>query len=150
MSESLIFSLFLWRATWAIRSQSLISSEQCERIAHFAQIKWEMWANRSGSSPKMSNLLTSLNGNERSWANRSGHSLKMSEWVNRLFFWANRSFAHFWAKYERFAWKSNERIPSPALYSCWFSSRLTTMTSKLHLQGDDGNTLQRSDPSPLR
>ena len=30
-----------------------------------------------------------------------------------LIFWANRSFAHFWTKIERFARKSNERIPSP-------------------------------------
>ena len=27
----------------------------------------------------------------------------MSEWVNCSFFWANSSFAHFWAKNERFA-----------------------------------------------
>ena len=38
----------------------------------------------------------------------------MSEWVNCSFFSANRSFAHFWTKNERFARKSNEQIPSPA------------------------------------
>ena len=42
MSESFIFAHFL------------SFGEQCEWIAHFAQIKWAMWANRSGRSPKMS------------------------------------------------------------------------------------------------
>ena len=78
MSESLIFAHFLF------------FGERCEWIAHFAQIKWAMWANRSGRSPKM------------------------SEWVNRSFFWANRSFAHFWAKNKRIARKTGEQIPSPA------------------------------------
>ena len=92
---------------------------------------WAMWVNRSGRSPKMSDreglaqvahqkwvtmsdLLTSLRGNEQSWANRSGRSPKMSEWVNCSFFWANCSFTHFWAKNERFARKTYEWIPSPA------------------------------------
>ena len=52
----------------------LFFCERCEWIGHFAQIKWAMWANRSGRTPKM------------------------SKWVNRSFFWANRSFAHFWTK----------------------------------------------------
>ena len=47
------------------------------------------------------------------WVNRSFRSPKMSEWVNHSFFWVNRSFAHFWTKNERYAWKSNEWIPSP-------------------------------------
>ena len=105
---------------WANRSFSLISSflvsdvseslislksnERCERIAQVAHQKWAT----------MSDSLRSLRGNERSWANRSGRSPKMSEWVNRSFFWANRSFAYFWAKNERFARKTDERIPSPA------------------------------------
>ena len=46
----------------------------------------------------MNDLLRSLTKNERPWANRSGCSPKMSEWVNRWFFWANRSFAYFFAK----------------------------------------------------
>ena len=46
----------------------------------------------------MSNLLRLLTKNEWPWANRSGRSPKISEWVNRLFFWANCSFAHFFAK----------------------------------------------------
>ena len=87
---------------WAIRSKSLISSERCERIAQVAHQKWAMWANCSGRSPKM------------------------SEWVNHSFFWANRSFAHFWAKNERFAQKTDERIPSPEED---YSTSMTTITS---------------------
>ena len=65
----------------------------------------------------MSDVSESLRGNERWWANRSGCSPKMSEWVNRTFFLANRSFAHFRAKNERCPRKTDERIPSPA-FSC--------------------------------
>ena len=84
MSESLIFAHFLF------------FGERCEWIAHFAQIKWAMWANCSGCSPKMSDherfaqvahqkwatmsqLLRSLTKNEQQWANCSGRSPKMSE-----------------------------------------------------------------------
>ena len=63
----------------------------------------------------------SLRGNERSWANRSGRSKKMSKWVNRSFFWANRLFAHFLAKNERFARKTDEPNPSPAHSAQGFS-----------------------------
>ena len=77
-----------------------------------------MWANSWGRSPKMndvSKLLRSLSTkNERPWANCSGRSPKMSEWANCSFIWANRTFANFFAKNERFAQKTDERIPSPA------------------------------------
>ena len=53
----------------------------------------------------LSDVSKSLWGNEQSWANRSGHSPRMSKWANRSFFLANHSFAHFWAKKERFAQK---------------------------------------------
>ena len=86
------FPLFWW-VMWAIRSQSLISSERCERIAQVARQKWAMWANRSGRSPKM------------------------IDWVNCSFFWANRSFTLFWAKNQQFARKTDERIPSPDFYT---------------------------------
>ena len=36
----------------------------------------------------------------------------------------NRSFAHFWAKNERFARKTNERIPSPALIILYLFLRI--------------------------
>ena len=61
-----------------------------------------MWVNRSFGSNQMidvSESLISLTKNEQ-----------MSE---SLIFWANHSFALFWTKNERFARKSNERIPSP-------------------------------------
>ena len=72
--------------------------------------------------------LRSLTKNERPWVIRSGCSLKMSEheriaqvahqkWKNERanwsFFWANRSFAHIVAKSQRFAQKTDERIPNP-------------------------------------
>ena len=69
----------------------LFFGERCEWIAQVAHQKWAMWANRSGCSPKM------------------------SEWVNPSFFWVNRSFAHFWAKNEQFARKTDEQIPSPRI-----------------------------------
>ena len=82
MSESLIFAHFLFFC------------EQCEWIAHFAQIKWAMWANRSFRSPKMSDHERFAQVAQRKWAmwaNRSFCSPKMSKWVNR-------SLAHFLTK----------------------------------------------------
>ena len=115
-SKNLFFSIcYLKNEQMA---HSLFFGERCEWIAQVAHQKWAMWANRSGRSPKMSAMsvsLRSLRGNEGWWANRSGRSPKMSKWVNGSFFWANRSFVHFWAKNKRFAVKTNERIPSPDL-----------------------------------
>ena len=85
-------------------------------FAHLAQIKWKT----------VSDSLRSLRGNERWWANRSGRSPKMSKWVNRSFFWANRSFAYFWAKNEWFARKTDKRISSPA--SNWSKCRCSLCT----------------------
>ena len=65
----------------------------------------------------VSKSLRSLTKREQPWANRSGCSTKMSKWVNRSFFWANRSIPHFWAKNEWFARITDERIPSPAIIS---------------------------------
>ena len=92
--------------------------ERCERIGQVAHQKWALWSNHSGHSPKWANMsewLRSLRGIERAWAKRSGCSPKMSDWANCSLFWVNRSFAHFLAKNERFAQKTNKRIPSPAL-----------------------------------
>ena len=61
----------------------------------------------------VSESLSSLTKNEQPWANRSGCSPKKSEWANRLFFLANRSFAHFFAKIKHFAQKTIEQIPNP-------------------------------------
>ena len=51
-------------------------------IPSFPHFWWVMWANRSGRSPKMSD-------HERF------AQVTHQKWVNRLFFRANRSFAHF-------------------------------------------------------
>ena len=66
----------------------------------------------------VSESLRSLTKNERPWGNRSGRSPKMSEWANRSFFWANRSFAHFFPKNEQVAQKTDEPIPSPGRILC--------------------------------
>ena len=89
-----------------------------------------MWANRSGRSPKMSYVskslrsLTKMSNHEQfaqvahqKWGtlSESLRSLtKMGKWANRLFFWANCSFAHCFTKCKRFLQKTDERIPSPA------------------------------------
>ena len=83
---NLLFPLLVSNVSESLRS--LTKNERCERITQVAHQKWAT----------MSDSLRSLRGNERSWANHSGRSSKISEWVNRSFFWANRLFAHFWAK----------------------------------------------------
>ena len=85
--------------------RSLTKNEQCKQIAQVAHKKWAT----------MSASLRSLIKNERPWTNCSGRSPKMSDWANCSLFRANRSFAWFFAKNKRFARKTNERIPSPAV-----------------------------------
>ena len=122
MSDSLIPSFLMSDVSESLRL--LTKNERCERIAQVAHQKWAMWANRSGRSPKMSDVSKSLRlltKNERPWANRSGRSPKMSKWANRLFFRANPSFAHFLQKNEQFAQKTDERIPSPVLFTSLIS-----------------------------
>ena len=73
----------------------------------------------------VSKLLRSLTKNEQPWEIRSGRSEEMSKSLRSLtknermseslIFLRNNSFAHFWAKNERFDGKSNERIPSSVL-----------------------------------
>ena len=80
--------MFFYLEKWVIRS--------------FPHFWWAMWAKRSGWSPRMidvSESLRSLTKNERPWANCSG--------------W---SFANLFAKNERFAQKTDERIPNPAFW----------------------------------
>ena len=84
-------------------AHSLIFGERCERIAQVAHQKWAMWANRSGRSPKMSDvskLLRSLTKNER--CERMSELLKSLTKNERmgesLVFWANCSFALFCKK----------------------------------------------------
>ena len=101
MSDSLIPSFLVSNASESLRS--LTKNEQCERIAEVAHQKWAT----------MSDLLRSLTKNVRPWANCSGRSTKMSKWANRSLFERIAQVAHFFAKNERFARKTDERIPSP-------------------------------------
>ena len=100
--SDLLRSLKTNERLWANRSRRSRKISNCERIAQAAQDKWathdkcairskkiyigfcikkwEMWANHSGRSPKMSDvseLLRSLAKNERPWAIRSSHSEEM-------------------------------------------------------------------------
>ena len=89
MSESHIFAHFLF------------FGERCEWIAHFAQIKWAMWANRSFCSPKMSDHERFAQDVQRKWAMWANHAFrspKMSEWVNRLIFLSESLICSFFEK----------------------------------------------------
>ena len=83
---------------WANRSFLLISFflvsdlSNLPTIIHFL---WAMWANRSGRSPKMSDV-----------SNRE----QIAQVAHQK--WANEWIAHFWAINERFVRKTDERIPS--------------------------------------
>ena len=89
-SKILFFSMFYIRFSYL--KQLAICS-----FPHF----WRaMWANRSGRSPKMSESLRSLTKNE--WL-----------WANRLFLEGIAHSLIFFAKNERFAQKTDKRIPSP-------------------------------------
>ena len=59
-------------------------------------------------------------------------SPKMSQWANCLFFWANCSFAHFFAKNEQFAQKTDNHIPSPGFFwaNCSFAHHLLMFGQK--------------------
>ena len=97
------------------------------------------WANRSCCSPKMSDVSESLLLLKNEWpcAIHSARSPKkwgtMSESLRLLtknepmgqllvFFERTLSFAHFFAKNERFAQKTDKRIPSPDISPCSFLS----------------------------
>ena len=98
----------------------LFFGERCEWIAQVAHQKWAMWANRLGRSPKMSDHERFALVAQRKWVivRELLRSLTKNERIcESLIFWANRSFAHFWAKNKRFARKSDERIPSPAFFA---------------------------------
>ena len=104
ISKSLIFAHYLF------------FGERCEWIAHFSQIKWAMWANRSFRSPKMSDHERFAQIAQRKWAmwaNRSFRSPKMSKWVNRSFFEWIASSLIFWQKTSRSL--GNQMSEFPAL-----------------------------------
>ena len=74
-----VFCMFFLNERMA---HSLFFNERCEQIAQVAHKKWAMWANRSGHSPKMSDVsksLRSLTKNKRPWAIRSHRSEEMSD-----------------------------------------------------------------------
>ena len=116
------------KAGLGIRSFRSNQMSNCERFAQIAQDKWATvskslrsliskerpWATRSGRSWQMSKVSESLRlltKNERPWANCSGRSPKMSKSV----FWANRSFAHFFAKKT----SNSLRKPSQIFLTLW-------------------------------
>ena len=126
-SKILFFSMFYIRFLILKVSKSLIHSFWVSDVSDC-----------SGRSPKMSDVsesLKSLTKNQRPWAICSHRSEELSDheriaqvahqkWgmSESLFFWANCSFAHFWAKHERFARKTDERIPSPARNSLTYKA----------------------------
>ena len=72
-----------------------------------------MWANRLGCSPKISEGEQFTQVTHQKWA-RESNSLR-SLTINERG-WANRSFAHFFLKKnKRFAQKTDEQIPNPAV-----------------------------------
>ena len=90
-SEQIAYSLFCSQQTSVSRKQFWLKSYFLVRLCMyflrgihlFPLCYWVMWVNCSGCSPKM------------------------SKWANCLFFWANRSFAHFFRKNKRFAQKND-------------------------------------------
>ena len=86
----------------------ILKNERCERIAQVAHQKWAT----------MRELLRSLNKNEQPWGSRSGRSPKMSELANCLFFWANRSIAHFFEKTRDSLRKPLSEFPALLSYKC--------------------------------
>ena len=87
MSGSLIFDHFLFLVSDV--SESLRLPTKNERP----------WAICSGRSEEM---------NDRELIAQVAHQKWANEWI------AHRSITHFWEKNERFARKTDDRIPSPA------------------------------------
>ena len=79
--------------------------------------KWAMWANRSGRSPKMSDVSKLL----RSLTIMSDHEqfaqVAHQKWTNEQITWFFERIAHWliFRKNEHFAQKTDERIPSPVI-----------------------------------
>ena len=66
----------------------LFFGEQCKWIAHFAQIKWAMWAIQKGAA--MSDSLTSLISSEQIAHGRS-FSLTKNEWMSELLIFLSKA-----------------------------------------------------------
>ena len=88
----MIFKKKYWKNQWI--AHFLFFGEWCEWIAYFAQIKWAMWANRSGCSPKMSDYERFAQVAERKWVvvSESLRSLTKNEQIaHTLIFWQKKS-----------------------------------------------------------
>ena len=92
-------------------AHSLFFGEQCEQIAQVAHQKLAVWVNCSGRSPKIS---------DHEQISQVAHQ----KWAHRSYFWAKRSFAHFFAKNKWFAQKTDEQIPTPVKILLMHSSSL--------------------------
>ena len=68
MIKSYFLVCFLYVKKTECIAHSLFFNERCERMAQVAHQKWVMWANRSGRSPKMSNLERFAQVAQRKWA----------------------------------------------------------------------------------
>ena len=133
MSKSLIFAHFLCFGERCERFahdrsfplsdvsellRSLTKNEQCERIAQVAHQKLAMWANPSGRSPKMSKYERFAHIAQRKWAivSESLRLLTNNGGISEsLILLSELLMPHIWAKIERFARKTDERIPSPGV-----------------------------------
>ena len=87
---------------------SFIMSDVSELLT-VAHQKWAMGANRSGRSPKLSDHEWFAQVTHQKWATMSESLRSLTKNERIAFFWANCSFAHSFAKNDRFAqktWKS--------------------------------------------
>ena len=122
MSESLIFTHFLF------------FGERCEWIAHFAQIKWAMWANCSGCSPKMSNHERFAQVAQRKWAivSESLRSLtKIERMSESLIFLSESLIRSFLDKKQAIPWEIKWANSQP----CNYSSRETLFSRYIFSSG---------------
>ena len=77
-------------------SHFLFFGEQCEWIAHFAPIKWAMWANHSFRSPKMSDHERFAKVAQMKWeiVSESLRSLTKNEWRSESLISLSESLIH--------------------------------------------------------
>ena len=117
LSDLVTVAQSVW-AMWANRSNGSPKLSDHEQFAQVAHQKWATWAICSCRSEELSEREQIAQVAHQKWATeRIAHFFeKISDWANRSLFWANCSFAYFLAKNERFAQKTNERVPSPEVF----------------------------------
>ena len=139
MSKSLIFALFLFLGEW------------CEWIAHFAQIKWTIWANISGRSPKMSDQERFAQVSQRKWAivSESLRSLTKNERMSESLIFLSESLIRSfldkkrairseikWAKSQPWKnitisfWNKHHRVDLN--YACWLKTQTSPPIQNLY------------------